>query len=77
MAAGTFEGSYLGDRSRVAPGARLECKICWYRYDPAVGDAIWQVPPGTPFAELPPHWSCPQCEGAAEQFMVVDDGGAA
>ena len=67
----TFEGSYLGDRTRLAPDARMECKICWYRYDPAEGDAVWQVPPGTPFAELPAHWTCPQCEGAAEQFMVV------
>ncbi|MBI5718048.1 MAG: rubredoxin [Burkholderiales bacterium] len=72
----TFEGSYLGDRARIAPGALLECKICWYRYDPAAGDPQWQVPAGTPFAALPPHWCCPQCEGAAEQFMVVDDAGA-
>ena len=24
-----FEGSYLGDRSRLAADSRLECKICW------------------------------------------------
>ena len=65
-----FEGSYLGDRSRLPPGARLECKICWWVYDPALGDALWQVPPGTEFADLPPHWTCPQCEGRADQFMV-------
>jgi rubredoxin len=74
MRTATFEGSYLGDRSRLPPKARMECKICWYRYDPAAGDPQWQVPPGTPFAELPAHWSCPQCEGSAEQFMVVDEG---
>ena len=68
----TFEGSYLGDRSRIAPETRMECKICWSVYDPALGDAQWQIPPGTPFADLPAHWTCPQCEGAAEQFMVVD-----
>lgn len=67
----TFEGSYLGDRTRIAADAQMECKICWYRYDPAEGDPVWQVAPGTPFAELPAHWTCPQCEGAAEQFMVV------
>lgn len=68
----TFEGSYLGDRSRIADGARLECKICWWVYDPAEGDPQWQVPPGTPFSQLPDHWSCPQCEGRADQFMIVE-----
>jgi rubredoxin len=72
-ASATFEGSYLGDGSRLPPGARLECKICWYVYDPADGDPVWQVPPGTPFSQLPAHWSCPQCEGPALQFMVLGD----
>lgn len=66
-----FEGSYLGDRSRLPPDARLECKICWWVYDPAEGDAQWQIASGTAFADLPPHWRCPQCDGAAEQFLVL------
>lgn len=66
-----FEGSYLGDRTRLPPDARLECKICWWVYDPAEGDAQWQIDPGTPFADLPPHWRCPQCDGAADQFLVL------
>jgi rubredoxin len=66
-----FEGSYLGDRSRLSVDARLECKICWWVYDPTEGDPQWQIAPGTPFAELPAHWRCPQCDGAADQFMVV------
>ena len=33
----TFEGSYLGDRSKIGPRTRLECKVCWYVYDPARG----------------------------------------
>jgi len=68
-----FEGSYLGDAARLADDAVLECKICWQRYDPAVGDPVWQIQPGTPFAALPAHWRCPQCDGDREQFMVVDD----
>lgn len=29
-----FEGSYLGNRNVLRPGSRLECKICWWVYDP-------------------------------------------
>jgi len=68
-----FEGSYLGDAARLANDAVLECKVCWYRYDPTLGDEVWQIPPGTPFAALPAHWCCPRCDGDREQFMVVDD----
>jgi len=68
-----FEGSYLGDGTKIAPATRLECKVCWYVYDPAQGDPVWQVPPGTPFVELPAHWSCPNCAGDRAQFMVVAD----
>lgn len=69
-----FEGSFLGDANRIADDSRLECKICWYVYDPAEGDPIWQVPPGTPFSRLPEHWRCPECDGARDQFMVIIDG---
>ena len=72
MSAG-FEGSYLGDDSRITETTRLECKICWYLYDPNDGDEVWQIPPGTPFTALPDHWRCPQCDGDQDQFMVVDE----
>jgi rubredoxin len=69
-----FEGSFLGDTGRIADDARLECGICWWVYDPAVGDPVWQVPPGTPFAQLPAHWCCPECEAPRYKFMVLPDG---
>jgi len=68
-----FEGSYLGDAGKIGPRTRLECKICWHVYDPATGDEVWHIPPGTPFHELPSHWTCPNCSGTKEQFMVVSD----
>jgi rubredoxin len=68
-----FEGSFLGDAARIADDTRLECKICWWVYDPAQGDPVWQVEPGTPFTQLPPHWKCPVCDGSREQFMVLAD----
>jgi len=66
-----FEGSYLGNDARLAPDTKLECGICWHVYDPAAGDPVWQIPPGTPFAALPDHWRCPECDAAKTQFMVL------
>ncbi|ANQ86964.1 rubredoxin [Azoarcus olearius] len=68
-----FEGSYLGNDARLDPAARLECGICWWVYDPAEGDALAQVPAGTPFAALPAHWCCPNCEAPRHKFMVIAD----
>ncbi|ASG22365.1 MULTISPECIES: rubredoxin [Nitrospirillum] len=68
-----FAGSFGGDVSKISPGTKLECKICWHVYDPAVGDTYWQVPPGTAFADLPEHWTCPECDSAKAGFMVIAD----
>ncbi|MBY6262477.1 [NiFe]-hydrogenase assembly, chaperone, HybE [Azospirillum sp. 412522] len=76
-AASRFEGSYLGDATRIGAATRMECKICWHVYDPAEGCEQWQVPPGTGFAALPDHWRCPVCDGARDQFMALDGEPAA
>lgn len=68
-----FGGSYGGKDDRLADDATLECKICWYVYDPAKGDDYWQIPAGTPFSKLPDHWTCPNCDGAREDFLVVEN----
>lgn len=52
---------------------RYECKVCWHVYDPAEGDAVWQVPAGTPFHALPDHWSCPDCSTPKADFLAVND----
>jgi rubredoxin len=61
------------ESGEAAVAGRRECRICWYVYDPAAGDAVWQVAPGTPFAALPPHWTCPNCSATLDQFLVLDD----
>ena len=68
-----FAGSYGGDDSKLRDNSTLECKICWYKYDPAVGDEYWQIPPGTPFSQLPPHWTCPNCDGGKDGFLLVEE----
>ncbi len=69
----TFEGSYMGDNSKISDTTRLECGICWSVYDPAEGDPTWQIPPGTPFSKLPEHWQCPNCDAPKHKFMVLED----
>jgi [NiFe] hydrogenase assembly HybE family chaperone len=66
-----FEGSYLGDGSRISDDARLECGICWWAYDPALGDEAAQIGPGTPFRLLPETWRCPNCDAEKSKFMVM------
>ncbi|HID46419.1 MAG TPA: rubredoxin [Chromatiaceae bacterium] len=67
-----FNGSYGGEASKITDQTRLECKICWYVYDPDEGDDYWHIPPGTAFSQLPEHWTCPQCDGAKNDFLVID-----
>ncbi len=64
-------GSFGGDLSKIKDETRLECKICWYVYDPEKGDDYWQIVPGTPFSALPEHWTCPECDGMKNDFMVI------
>ncbi|ECB4657767.1 hydrogenase-1 operon protein HyaF2 [Salmonella enterica subsp. enterica serovar Fulica] len=56
------------------PVVRMECKVCWWVYDPALGDDVWQIPPGVPFNQLPDYWCCPVCETSKSGFMVIDEG---
>jgi rubredoxin len=52
--------------------SKYECTACGYIYDPAAGDPDNGVPPGTPFAQLPDGWVCPQCGVGKELFDKVD-----
>jgi len=67
---GALSGAVWSDRTHIPADARLECKICWWVYDPADGDPDWQIAPGTPFADLPAHWRCPQCDAEASKFLL-------
>ncbi len=56
---------------RIDAVTRLECRICWYTYDPAKGDVVEQIPPDTAFADLPDYWRCPQCDAGREMFLPL------
>ncbi len=72
-----FESSYGGDGSKIADDTRLECGICWWVYDPALGEEVNQIPPGTPFRLLPDTWTCPNCAAEKSKFMVIGSAGPA
>jgi rubredoxin len=44
------------------------CTNCGYIYDPAEGDLENGIPPGTPFEDLPDHWTCPICYVGKDMF---------
>ena len=59
--------------ARIDAATSMECKICWYVYDPAEGDPVEQIEPGTPFSELPEYWRCPQCDAEPNAFLPAAD----
>ncbi|EHI6293182.1 rubredoxin [Salmonella enterica] len=65
---------YIECRKKIIHQCQLECKVCWWVYDPAQGDDVWQIPPGVPFSQLPDYWCCPVCETSKSGFMVLDEG---
>ncbi|NLF39091.1 rubredoxin [bacterium] len=49
---------------------KYQCKVCGYTYNPAMGDALRDVPPGTPFEELDDDWTCPMCGADKSKFVA-------
>ena len=47
---------------------KFKCNICGFVYDPDEGDPMADVPPGTPFEELPGDWRCPVCGVSKDEF---------
>jgi rubredoxin len=37
------------------------CSSCQYTYDPATGAPREGFPAGTPWADVPDDWNCPDC----------------
>mmetsp|Transcript_10181 Transcript_10181/g.41229 ORF Transcript_10181/g.41229 Transcript_10181/m.41229 type:complete len:194 (-) Transcript_10181:30-611(-) len=44
------------------------CKVCSYKYDPAVGQPIAGIAAGTAFKDLPAGWRCPTCRAQKDAF---------
>lgn len=53
--------------------SRFRCEVCDYVYDERDGEPREGFPAGTPWAEVPDDWCCPDC-GVREKvdFVPVD-----
>lgn len=54
--------------------SRYRCEVCDYVYDEARGEPREGFAAGTPWAEVPDDWCCPDC-GVREKidFLPADD----
>uniref|UniRef100_A0A1D1Y766 Rubredoxin n=1 Tax=Anthurium amnicola TaxID=1678845 RepID=A0A1D1Y766_9ARAE len=66
--AGKLDRRQLEERFAVLDTGIYQCRSCGYRYDQAVGDPSYPIPPGYSFEKLPDDWRCPTC-GAAQSFF--------
>ena len=60
-------------QERIPPDAKVQCKVCWYVYDPAEGCPQESIDPGTPFADLPDSFVCPDCGHPKTSFIPVEE----
>jgi rubredoxin len=47
------------------------CLICGWIYDESTGAADHGIAPGTPWAQVPMNWTCPECGARKEDFEMV------
>ncbi|HFP0928307.1 TPA: anaerobic nitric oxide reductase flavorubredoxin [Escherichia coli] len=49
-------------------GPRMQCSVCQWIYDPAKGEPMQDVAPGTPWNEVPDNFLCPECSLGKDVF---------
>lgn len=47
------------------------CDPCRWYYYPEKGDPTQNIPPGTPFEDLPSTWRCPICREPKSMFTQI------
>jgi rubredoxin len=48
-----------------------KCLSCGHVYDPGLGAPEDGIAPGTPFADLPAGWTCPECGTHKGNFAPI------
>jgi len=63
-----------GEGKQDTPAATTwQCDACDYVYDSRLGDPHSDIPPGTPFEQLPKDWVCPICGATKGMFHKITD----
>ncbi len=60
-------------RERIGPQTKMQCKVCWYIYDPQRGCEEFDIPEQTSFNDLPPDFTCPHCGSPKSGFLPLPD----
>lgn len=50
---------------------KWQCRFCSFIYDEALGLPDEGIPPGTPLAQLPDDWMCPECGATKHDFEEI------
>ena len=68
----TDEQAESDEETALPAWVRYECLACGYVYDPAAGDLVGGIEPGTAFEDLPDDWVCPECGVGKDMFEALD-----
>lgn len=61
----------LERRVFVADSKTWMCLICGWIYDEMQGAPDHGIAAGTPWAQVPMNWTCPECGARKEDFEMV------
>ncbi|TJY64718.1 rubredoxin [Sinimarinibacterium sp. CAU 1509] len=50
---------------------KWQCRFCSHIYDEAEGMPEQGIKPGTPLAQLPDDWICPECGATKEDYFEI------
>lgn len=48
------------------------CDLCGFTYDENTGLPGEGIAPGTPWAQVPADWTCPDCSAPKSDFTLAD-----
>lgn len=61
------------NRQRAIESKKMQCKVCWWIYDPERGCDELDIEPGIPFVELPDYFVCPNCGNDLTHFLPYNE----
>lgn len=50
----------------------LQCILCGFMYDEAVGMPEEGIPAGTRWEDVPQDWICPECSATKQDFEMIE-----